>query len=194
MRAHPVLRNHNSQGQNSGAISLRPGRDRVAKAGPSPPTQADSTPSPHLKAPCLPAAYEADGTGLQYTEAFWQSVSPLDVATALQEAAHQGASLQGNWQGEGAGSQHCLQRERAHISASSMTVPSSHTQHSWLGPGAEAFSRALCQNLDNLTCLLPEYIKIVGNGPSLPFSSVRQQCHGKGNTCGCTCPYLPSYA
>lgn len=52
------------------------------------------------------AAYEADGTGLQCTGVFGQSVSLLDVATALQGAAHQGASLQGNWQEGGAGSQH----------------------------------------------------------------------------------------
>lgn len=50
---------------------------------------------------------EADETGQQCTEAFWRSVPLLDAATALQGAAPQGASLQGNWQGEEACSQHC---------------------------------------------------------------------------------------
>lgn len=56
-------------------------------------------------------AYEADGTGLQCTEAFWRSVPLLGAeGTVLQGAAPQGLSLRGNWQGEEACSQRCRKR------------------------------------------------------------------------------------
>lgn len=110
---------------------LRPGNSRVTdertKAGPGFPAPSVSSPAPPKPA-CLLAAYEADGTGLQCTEAFWRSVPLLDAATVLQGAAPQGAGLQGNWQGEEACSQHCLQRQRRHSSAFSIPTPSSPRQ------------------------------------------------------------------
>lgn len=143
---------------------------------PQPPAPADSPPAP-AQLPCLLAAYEADGTGLQCTEAFGQSVPLLDVATALPGAARGEASLQGNWQGEGAGSQRCLRRQRAHISAFS-TTPLSIPR--CLTLPAETWGRGLYRGalpgLDRQICWLPRRLKAAvqrtgGNGPSLPCSS-----------------------
>lgn len=82
------------------------------------------------------AAYEADGTGLQCTEVFGQSVPLLDVATALQGAVRQGASLRGNRQGEGAGSQHCHKRVAGTLHTSSLgpfkaTLPLAPSDPGW---------------------------------------------------------------
>lgn len=136
---------------------LRPGNSRVTdertKAGRGFPAPSVSSPAPPKPASLL-AACEADGTGLQCTEAFWRSVPLLDVATVLQGAAPQGAGLQGNWQGEEACSQHCLQRQRRDSSAFSIPTPSSPCQDLELlvnltiegrGSGLPAFTRAFCQ-------------------------------------------------
>lgn len=161
----------------------------MAEAGPSLP-QPQQTPHPHPipTPPCLLAACEAGGTGLQCTEAFGQSVPLLDVATALLGAAPQGASLQGNWQGEGAGSLRCLQRQRAHISAFSTTAPSTPCltllAETW---GRRPLSGTL-PHLDSLTCLRPKHIKADAQREGMVLaSSIHRQCQGKSDMWGGTC-------
>lgn len=115
-------------------------------------------PQPPPQPSCLLVAYEAGGTGLQCTEAFWRSVPLLGAeGTVLQGAAPQRGSLRGNWQGGAVCSQHCLQKQRVHSSAFSPLSPSSQVSPGWPRPGVTgksqdrrerkrpAFTRASCQ-------------------------------------------------